>query len=120
MVEQILESAASRAPAPTPVRDGSPRVEHALWICACDSDDDDAPTWLIYDTGDDRIGWCRVPEGTEPLDLVDARLSAGDHTGPSEVLAWLEGTVPAPWPDDGGREERTVIEQLTRRIRRDE
>lgn len=65
-----------------------PIASHALWICACVTVDD-APTWLIYDT-EDGVSWCRVADKMEPLDLVNARLTAGGHADPAQVLLWLE------------------------------
>lgn len=41
---------------------------------------DDAPVWLIPDTSDGKIGWCRMPDGPcspQYVDEVDVR-SGGD------------------------------------------
>ena len=116
-VEEILEAASSRYPSPARAPDGRPLASHALWICACVTMDD-APTWLIYDTDEDGVAWCRVPDAVEPLDLVDARLSAGGHADPSEVLLWLQGRAPEPWAAGGdGGGHAAVIEELGRKIR---
>ena len=40
---------------------------------------EDAPTWLIHDLHD-GLAWRRVPDTVEPLDLVDARLTAATRT----------------------------------------
>jgi len=90
-VEQILETATSTGGGGA----GGSNVSHlvavdALWICACISNDD-APTWLIYDFPDGGLAWQRVPDGVEPLDLIDARSNAGGHADPAEVLRWLTG-----------------------------
>ena len=113
-VEEILEAASAGSRATLRV-DARPTAEHALWICGCVTMDD-APTWLIYDT-DAGVSWRRVPERVEPLDLVDARLSAGGHADPSEVLLWLQGQAPDPWAAGGaGWGEATVLEELRRKI----
>lgn len=102
---------AARPPAPRPI------ATDALWICACLTFDD-APTWLIYDT-EAGVAWCRVTDRVDPLELVDARLSAGGHADPKEVLLWLEGKAPDPWGNGGnGSGEAAAVEHLGRRIRR--
>jgi hypothetical protein len=89
---------------------------HALWICTCYSDDAEAPTWLIHDVDDAyEIAWCRVPDG-EPLDLVDARDSSGNHTHPGWVLLWLQGGASNPWSEDVGGGDAMLLEALRRRI----
>lgn len=114
-VEAILGAAASAAE-PRPRSAIRPIASHALWICACVTVDD-APTWLIYDT-DDGVSWCRVADGIEPLDLVDARLTAGGHADPAQVLLWLEGKAPSPWADGGsGWGEAAVLGQLLVKMR---
>lgn len=93
-----------------------PIASHALWICACVTVDD-APTWLIYDT-EDGVSWCRVADKMEPLDLVNARLTAGGHADPAQVLLWLEGKDPTPWGNCGsGWGEAAVLAQLLIKIR---
>ena len=78
---------------------------------------DDAPTWLIYDRDEDGVAWCRVPDGIEPLDLVDAPLSAGGHADPSDVLLWLKGDAPDPWASGDGVGDAAVIRELGRQLR---
>jgi hypothetical protein len=115
-VEEILNAASSRRPTPAMTPGGRHLASHALWICACVTTDD-APTWLIC-TDEVGVAWCRVPDGVEPLDLVDARLSAGGHADPSEVLRWLQGGTSAPWGAGGdGGGDATVLEELGRQIR---
>jgi hypothetical protein len=117
-VEEILQTAASRFPGPARPSEGRPLVEHALWIRACVTMDD-APTWLIYDTGDDGVAWSRVPDGVEPLDLVEARRRAGGHADPLDVLLWLQGEIPEPWGGGGdGGGDVAVVRELERKIRR--
>jgi hypothetical protein len=116
-VEKMLKAASSRRPSPAKTPEGRHLASHALWICACVTTDD-APTWLIYDTNEDGVAWCRVPDAVEPLDLVDARLSAGGHADPSEVLRWLQGRTPNPWAGGDGGGDAAVIEELGREIRR--
>ena len=77
-VEQLLDAAAARGSGAAPARDGRAVVTHALWICACVTLED-APTWLIHDLHD-GLAWRRVPDTVEPLDLVDARLTAATRT----------------------------------------
>lgn len=113
-VEALLTAAAARHPAPGTTLGGVRlRVEHALWICACVTPDD-APNWLVYATADGGLGWTRVPDGTDPLGLVDARFSAGGHAAPSEVLDWLRDPGCAPYDGGGGGEHRVVREGLSR------
>lgn len=117
VVESILEAAASRHPAPTESGEGIPVAPHALWICACVTMDD-APTWLIYDTDEGGVAWCRVPNKVELVDLVDARLTAGGHADPAEVLLWIQGKTSEPWGSGGnGGGDVGVLEELGRKIR---
>jgi hypothetical protein len=117
-IEEILNTAGSRRPSPAKAPEDRHLASHALWICACVTTDD-APTWLIYHTDQDGVAWCRVPDAVEPLDLVDARLTAGGHADPSEVLRWLQGRAPDPWAGGGdGGGDAAVFEKLGREIRR--
>ena len=111
-VEAILEAVAPRSTRTTQRRKRRPGATHALWLCACDTLDD-APLWLIYDSDDEGLVWCRVPDGAEITGLVDSRRIAGAHTSPGEVLQWLDGEVASP--DDWG--DPVVIEELGRKIR---
>lgn len=70
-VEAILGLVAGSGSAAPQALEGTPVVTNAVWICACVTFDE-APTWLIHD-GDDRVSWHRVPDGVEPLDLVQAQ-----------------------------------------------
>jgi hypothetical protein len=87
---------------------------HALWICACVTEHD-APTWLIH-ADDDGLAWCRVPSGTEPLDLVQARHTDGNHADPADVLCWLRGDASDPWPWHEYSDEAAVLEALRKHI----
>src|SRR4051794_36290813 len=84
-VEHVLDAVASRVQPPLRPPVGRTAAQHALAICACVSADD-APTWLIYDDPEGDLAWCRVPDGTGPLDLVDVQLSAAGHADPAEVV----------------------------------
>ena len=95
------------------------RVEatFALWLCPCYSDDEAAPIWLVYDRAEDGgIAWCRVPEGTEPLGLVHAKETAGDHTSPADVLVWLQRSESDPWGGSGSRSDSAVLDVLREKI----
>jgi hypothetical protein len=95
----------------------TPAVTHALWICACVTEDD-APTWLIHDAADgDDLAWCRVPNGVEPFDIVRARYTAGDHADPSDVLRWLQGDRSGPWTGDGHSGDAVVLDVLRDKLR---
>jgi hypothetical protein len=116
-VEEILKAASLRRPSRARAPGDRPLAPHALWICACVTTDD-APTWLIYDTDEDGLAWCRVPDAVEPLDVVDSRLNAGGHADPREVLLWLQGRALEPWAGGDGGGDAAVIEELGRKIRR--
>lgn len=99
------------------------RVEaiFALWLCNCYSEDDSAPTWLVYDRAvDGGIEWCRVPDRTEPLELVHAKDTAGDHTSPADVLLWLQRREADPWlgsgNGNGNVSDAVVLEALRDKI----
>jgi hypothetical protein len=113
-VEQLLAAAAPATSGQVP--GGRPLVGNALWICACVSFDD-APTWLVYEQADGELSWCRVPDGCEPLDLLEASASAGGHADPESVLAWLEGREADPWGGGGsGWDDGSVLEELGQSI----
>ncbi|GAA2760056.1 hypothetical protein GCM10009872_54170 [Actinopolymorpha rutila] len=117
-VEEILDVAASIGSGAGRPLEARPIATHALWICACVTSSGDAPTWLIYDTDEGRIVWRRVQDRVAPLDLVDARLSAGGHADPAEVLRWLERKAPDPWARGGaGSGDAAVMEELGRKLR---
>ena len=116
-VEQILSVAAARSAGQVPMRDGRAVVDRAVWFCACATDSElDAPTWLIYDTSDGKVGWCRVPDDAEIADLVEAPLILGDHVDPAQVLHWLQDKDADSWPGEGAA-DLAVIEDLGRKIR---
>lgn len=115
LVEEIFEAASARSATPAPAPEGRPTARHALWICACVTGDD-APMWLIYDTDEDGVAWCRVPDAVEPRDLVDAALIAGGHADPSSVLLWLLGQAPEPWAGGESDGDREAIDALGRKV----
>lgn len=117
LVERILETGRRTTPsAGRPM--GHVTAAHALWICACITIGE-APTWLIYETAEEGIAWCRVPDGFSEHDLVDAEVSAGGHADPKDVLRWLQGRWPEPWGNTGsGSGAASVLDQLARKIRR--
>lgn len=70
----------------------------------------------IYDDGE--LFWCRVADEIEPLEWVDAGLSAGGHTGPMLVRDWLQGdTQSLTGAEDDLWGDIEVFEQLIRRFR---
>jgi len=116
-VERLLTAAATRSGGATDVPDGRPAVATAMWVCACETELD-APTWLIYDTADGKVGWCRVPNGISPLDLVAAELCAGGHDAPESVHAWLQGEWALGSGECGGIDgDRAALDRLASRIR---
>jgi hypothetical protein len=79
---------------------------------------DDAPKWLIYDEPGGALRWCRIPDGSEASDIVDARFSAGGHADPGGVLAWLRGDEADPWAGGGdGWGDDEVLRGLTPKVR---
>lgn len=116
-VEAVLDGAATHLAAPAPSGESRPSATHALWICACVTLGD-APTWLIYADLHGGIVWCRIPDGTEASDIVDAEFMAGGHADPGEVLAWLQAKAPDPWAAGGhGWGDDEALSELRRRIR---
>ena len=116
-IEHILAAAAPARTAPTDPTENRVAVANALWICACVTDDD-APIWLIYESLAGKLVWHRVAGGIEPLDLVNARHSAGGHAEPGEVLRWLLGAAHDPWSGAGdGTGDGHVTDHLRQKIR---
>lgn len=115
-VEEIFgRSATYRVP---PQSSRPVATKQALWICACVTMDD-APVWLIYEDGDQALVWCRVPDGSDIPDVVDAELIAGGHTDPAGVLEWLEGKATHPWTGGGsGWDGDGVLAQFGRALGR--
>jgi len=106
-VEFILEAATTNAAGQVPTRDGRAAADRAVWFCACVTFED-APTWLIYDTHDGKVGWCRVSDGDDIANLVDSPVITGSHVDPDEVLAWLQSPDVAPTPGDGSADAAIV------------
>lgn len=76
-------------------------ARHAMWLCCC-YQEGDAPTWLLFETPEGGLGWCRVPDGIQEKQLVRSRQWAGAHTNAQGVLSWVRGTAPDPWVDSYG------------------
>lgn len=110
-IEDLLRAAASRHP----VGDWERGARHVLHICACVTLDD-APDWIIFDTGD-GVGWRRWPDDLPEAEVVRAPLEAGGHADPAQVLAWLRGDAADPWGGGGeGFGEPEVLIELHRQI----
>lgn len=110
LVEAILGTAVG----PMVIDQGSTQITAArgLWICACVTfQGGPTPTWLIYDTDDDGIGWCRVPDGVEETQVIDARLMFGGHAAPERVLFWLQGKAAIPFETE--TDDLGVIAELS-------
>ena len=93
-------------------------MSHAVWLCACETPYE-APTWLIHSVGDDGIGWMRLTT-SDASDAVEADHLTGRHPDPVDVLRWLRGDQPYPWPGTGGGdfpEHRYIYDELMRRVR---
>ena len=117
-VEALLgRSAIFREVTQPGLRNGPVPTAHALWVCACVTMDE-APTWLVYEDKDSGTVWCRVPDGADIDDVVDAELIAGDHADPGDVLDWLEGKAPDPWAGGGEGDRAQVLERFNRALRR--
>ncbi|MBO0883394.1 MAG: hypothetical protein J2P17_24280 [Mycobacterium sp.] len=117
LVEQILAAAAAAAGSVDILRKGRLAVTQALWICACLTIDD-SPRWLIYETPNGDLGWNRIPDGADPLDLVETRLIPGGHADPAEVLRWLQGIASDPWSGGGyGDGDAGVLDELRTKVR---
>lgn len=114
-VEQILSVAVARSAGHVLMRDGRVVVDRAVWFCACVTFED-APVWLIYDTSGGKVDWCRVSDGDNVADLVDAPLITGSHVDPVEVLHWLQNPDAGPVPGDGSA-DGAVVQEIGRKIR---
>lgn len=114
-VELILTAAASSSAGQVPQRGGRMLADRAVWFCACVTLEQ-APTWLIYDTDDGKVGWCRVPDGVEVTVLVDAPVVTGSHVDPDEVLVWLQKPDVALTPGDGSA-DAAIVRNLGLKIR---
>ena len=91
----------------------------AVWICACVALDD-APLWLIVD-GVEGVAWCRVPDGVDPVNLVQAAKWCGGHAEPESVLLWLRSEASSPFLGAGGGSGSfEVLEPLRRRLAHNE
>lgn len=77
---------------------------------------DEAPTWLIYETADGDIGWCRMPDRADVDDVVDAHIVTGGHLDPVEVLRWLRDLDARSAFGDGSADP-VVLHDLGRKIR---
>jgi uncharacterized protein (TIGR03083 family) len=98
-VEEFLTFSVSSADDPAdPPR---PPLGGAIWVCACGGAEGPFPTWLVTDgPTPGTVAWRRVPDGTEPADLVDGVPLVGGHSDPAAFLLWLYGRVTDPF--DGG------------------
>ena len=117
-VEETLDAAASHSAEAVPRRNGRPVVTHAVWLCACETENE-SPTWLIYAVGENGIGWQRVPDRTDVCDAVEAEHFTGCHPAPEAVLDWVRGEAPYPWPghSDGDFPEHSyVYDEISRRL----
>lgn len=112
LVSQMLEAVAPQRPAT-----GQYDAVHALWICPCYSDDDDATGWLIWDDGV-GVAWCQLPDGASEDEIVNAQHMGGGHTHPQDILLWLQGESTQPWPDGDYMGDPVVLAELGRKIRR--
>jgi len=117
LVEQILETTASRSIGEPTRRDGRLVVTHAISLCACTTEYE-SPVWLLYAVGEGGIGWERIPDGTHESDVVEAEHITGCHPAPGGVLAWLRNE--SDWPDSLGGldfpEDAFIYQELRRRI----
>ncbi|WP_182377510.1 hypothetical protein [Nocardioides sp. WS12] len=114
-MERILSIATERASGAIPTQGRRAVVDRAVWFCACVTDNGaDAPTWLIYDTDNGGLGWCRVGNDDDMDDLVDAKELFGDHVHPGQVAEWLQGADPRRVFGLGDAE---ALRELGRKIR---
>lgn len=119
VIEQILSTAMARSAGPLAHLEDEPaRVNRAVWLCAC-VDHEDAPTWLIYDTDDDRIGWRRIPASREVSEIVDAHVMTGGHIDPQELYDWIQGQTPVniETADEDNSQDNEAAQRIINRIR---
>lgn len=120
LVERMLSQAVSRVAVDVPLRGRQAVVDRAVWFCTCATDDEaDTPMWLIYDTADGGLGWCRVDNDDgdgDMTELVDAQELFGDHVHPAQVAEWLQGADPGALFDLSGA-GLAALRELGRRIR---
>lgn len=117
-IEELLRAVSSDADAGSTRRDGRVVTTHAVWFCACETFDE-WEMWVVHATGEDGIGWLRVPDDASVADVVEAEHLAGHHPAPEGLLKWLGGDDPDPWRSQSGDPEgAAVLEEIHRRIRR--
>ena len=116
LVEVLLSRAATfRETTPSSGRGLPVSTTHAVWICPCVAMDD-APTWLVYEDVDHEVMWCRVPDGADVWDVIDAKSMSGGHADPAAVLEWLEGDASDPWAGGDGRDDGGLLARLARKL----
>jgi hypothetical protein len=117
-VEALLNRAATYREVARTRRSNEPlATASALWICACVTMDD-APTWLIYEDGEDGMAWSRISDKVTVAEVVAAGLIGGGHAVPGEVLAWLQGEVSDPWAGGGAGTRGRALDRFGRALRR--
>jgi uncharacterized protein (TIGR03083 family) len=105
-VEEFLTVSVSTAE--DPAEPPRPALDGALWACACAGSEGPSPTWLVTDgPAPGTVAWQRVPDGTDPADLVDGVALVGGHTDPALFLLWLYGRVRNPF--EGGASGDTDV-----------
>ena len=74
----------------------------AIWICACVGEGEQCPTWLVTDgAAPGTVSWQRLPDGSEPGDVVGDVPMVGGHADPVDVLLWLYGRQRHLYVDEG-------------------
>ncbi len=99
-VEEFLTvSVSSDADPADPPR---PAMNGAIWICACVGEGEQCPTWLVTDgAAPGTVSWQRLPDGSEPGDVVGDVPMVGGHADPVDVLLWLYGRQRHLYVDEG-------------------
>ena len=116
-VEQLLALASARSSEVPPTVGSRLSVSHALWLCACETEEP-SERWLIYAIGEDGIGWRRLEPRQVAQDVVEATHLTGDHPSPEAVLEWLRGELRYPRFGPSDFPERDFIyDELIRRVR---